>query len=229
MLTPEQIDSNRERFISILKDKVHEDCEPLIEYLDSTDFFFAPASTQYNCSYDGGLCEHCLNVYNILCTLSSLYKQYDEETLAKVGLLFGLSKIDYYEKFYANKKVYSDYGAKSDAMGRFDWQSEEAYKVKQDRISYGSKGFNSYMIASRYIPLTDEEITAIVNQSAGMDKFENIEDMGIILDNNNLTVLLHSAILIATYIEDKKDISLVVDDGINETTAKEESEKIIEL
>lgn len=228
MLTPEQIDINREKFISILKDKVHEDCEPLIEYLDSTDFFFAPASTQYNCSYDGGLCEHCLNVYNILCTLSSLYKQYDEDTLAKVGLLFSLNKINFYEKSIVNKKVYSDYGAKKDNLGKFDWQSEETFKVKQDRVSYGSKGFNSYMIASRYISLTDEEITAIVNQSAGMDKFENVEDIGIILDNNNLTVLLHSAILIATYIEDKKEYNVILDDN-DETTLKEDEGKIIEL
>lgn len=228
MLTPEQIDINREKFISILKDKVHEDCEPLIEYLDSTDFFFAPASTQYNCSYDGGLCEHCLNVYNILCTLSSLYKQYDEEILAKVGLLFNLNKIDFYEKSIINKKVYSDYGSKKDNLGKFDWESEETFKVKQDRVSYGSKGFNSYMILSRYLSLNDEEITAIVNQSAGMDKFENVEDIGIILDNNNLTVLLHSAILIATYIEDKKEYSVILDDN-DETTLKENEGKVIEL
>lgn len=228
MLTSEQIDINRDKFISILKDKVHEDCEPLIEYLDSTDFFFAPASTQYNCSYDGGLCEHCLNVYNILCTLSSLYKQYDEDTLAKVGLLFSLNKIDFYEKSIINKKVYSDYGSKKDNLGKFDWESEETFKVKQDRVSYGSKGFNSYMILSRYLSLNDEEITAIVNQSAGMDKFENVEDIGIILDNNNLTVLLHSAILIATYIEDKKEYSVILDDD-NETTLKENEGKVIEL
>lgn len=228
MLTSEQIDINRDKFISILKDKVHEDCEPLIEYLDSTDFFFAPASTQYNCSYDGGLCEHCLNVYNILCTLSSLYKHYSEDTLAKVGLLFSLNKIDFYEKSIINKKVYSDYGSKKDNLGKFDWESEEVFKVRQDRISYGSKGFNSYMILSRYLSLNDEEITAIVNQSAGMDKFENVEDIGIILDNNNLTVLLHSAILIATYIEDKKEYNIVVDNN-EETTLKEDEEKVIEL
>ena len=228
MLTSEQIDINRDKFISILKDKVHEDCEPLIEYLDSTDFFFAPASTQYNCSYDGGLCEHCLNVYNILCTLSSLYKQYDEDTLAKVGLLFSLNKIDFYEKSIINKKVYSDYGSKKDNLGKFDWESEETFKVKQDRVSYGSKGFNSYMILSRYLSLNDEEITAIVNQSAGMDKFENVEDIGIILDNNNLTVLLHSAILIATYIEDKKAYNVILDNN-DETTLEENEGKVIEL
>ena len=42
------------------------DLEDLISFLEKTDFFTAPASTRFHGSFEGGLVEHSLKVYEIL-------------------------------------------------------------------------------------------------------------------------------------------------------------------
>ena len=53
---------NKERFIEIFTSQIHRPgAAELLEWLESTDFFEAPASTHYHGSYPGGLVEHSLN------------------------------------------------------------------------------------------------------------------------------------------------------------------------
>ena len=55
---------NKERFIEIFTSQIHRPgAAEMLEWLESTDFFEAPASTHYHGSYPGGLVEHSLNVY----------------------------------------------------------------------------------------------------------------------------------------------------------------------
>ena len=59
----------KERFIEIYKKNITRDgADKLLEYLESpaSDFFTAPASARYHSSFEGGLCEHSLNVYDCL-------------------------------------------------------------------------------------------------------------------------------------------------------------------
>ena len=57
----------KERFIDIYKTYIkREGADKLLEYLLSSDFFTAPASARFHCSFEGGLCEHSLNVYDCL-------------------------------------------------------------------------------------------------------------------------------------------------------------------
>ena len=61
----------KEQFISIYKQHItREGSDKLLEYLASSksDFFTAPASTRYHGAYEGGLCEHSMNVYHCLCS-----------------------------------------------------------------------------------------------------------------------------------------------------------------
>ena len=60
----------KQRFLEIYKQNIkREGADKLLEYLLSSksDFFTAPASTRYHGSYEGGLLEHSLNVYDCLC------------------------------------------------------------------------------------------------------------------------------------------------------------------
>ena len=57
---------NKERFITLLKTTNRAGVDKIIKYLETTDFFEAPASTQYHENYTGGLCEHSLKVYDTL-------------------------------------------------------------------------------------------------------------------------------------------------------------------
>ena len=61
------IEENKSIFIQLLKDKVRRDgIDDLIDYLEKSDFFIAPASARYHCDHEGGLVEHSINVYNRL-------------------------------------------------------------------------------------------------------------------------------------------------------------------
>jgi hypothetical protein len=230
MLTEEQIKQNKEKFIELVKSISIEgaNIDGLISFLEGSDFFNAPASTQYHSSFKGGLCQHSLNVYSNLTKIVDTFAlehkiikstteegieveenlilpKYSSDTLKIVGLLHDLSKVNFYEKYIQNKKMYSLDGSKQDEMGRYDWVSVESYKVidSKDRMIAGSKGMNSFLLVSRFIPLEHEEVVALVNQYAGSDKSENTEDLPSILNKYNLAVYLHMADTISTYCTEK--------------------------
>lgn len=135
---------------------------------------------------------------------------YDSDSLLILGLLHDVSKAGMYESYYKNKKVYVDEPtkqSKKDDLGYFEWKSEEAFQVKEasDRMIAGSRAFNSYYITSMFIPMTHEEMSAMINQTAGTDKTENISDLGEIMSKFNLTVFLHCADMISSYCQEKFD------------------------
>lgn len=162
----------------------------LLNYLDTTDFYTAPASVKYHHSYDGGLLEFTCKIYENLVKLNNLFgNKYSDKTLLKVGLLCQLGKVNFYESYDKNIKV----------MGQ--WVQERAYKVKEydNRECYGEMGFSSYMIASRYIGFTDEEIMAICNYLHVNNS--NYLDIANITDKYPLVLLLHMAYQSAMYLD----------------------------
>ena len=57
----------KDKFIQIYKENIkREGADKLLEYLEKSDFFVAPASTKFHGSYEGGLLKHSLNVYERL-------------------------------------------------------------------------------------------------------------------------------------------------------------------
>ena len=56
----------KEEFLELLRSTNRECIEQLIEFIKSTDFFEAPASTRFHGNFEGGLLQHSLSVYNIL-------------------------------------------------------------------------------------------------------------------------------------------------------------------
>jgi len=86
--------TNREKFIQLC-DKIDRPGKAeLFEWLESSDFFTAPASRKYHGSYEGGLVEHSLNVYDALVKLLTIYPeiQVSEESIAIVALFHDLCK-----------------------------------------------------------------------------------------------------------------------------------------
>ena len=56
----------KEEFLKLLRTVKREGMEDFIKFLESTDFFTAPASTRFHGDYEGGLVEHSMKVYEIL-------------------------------------------------------------------------------------------------------------------------------------------------------------------
>lgn len=149
--------NNKERFVEIFKSKIkREGADKLLEYLlsSSSDFFTAPASSRFHSSYEGGLLDHSLNVYDCLKMYlesqraKTLGFEYSEESIAIVSLLHDLCKIGIYKKGYRNVK---------DEKGV--WQRVETYEY-DDQLPYGH-GEKSVYIISGYMRLTREEAFAI--------------------------------------------------------------------
>ena len=104
----------RDRFIEIFKSKIkREGADKLLEFImsPSSDFFTAPASARYHSAYEGGLCEHSVNVYDCLCAYldrdvvrEKYGLSYSDETIAIVSLLHDLCKMNVYKVSYRNVK-----------------------------------------------------------------------------------------------------------------------------
>lgn len=212
MLSEEQIENNKKEFIDILRSINIEgvDVEPLIAYLESSDFFTAPASTKYHAAYEGGLCEHSLLVYKLMksnveaaLVNSSGYRSESltNDAIKIVALLHDISKIGLYTITSKNEKFYTPDGTKYDALGNYNWVTTLSYSVKQadERFVCVDHDVNSAYIVNRFLPLTTEQFAAIANHSGGMtNKFSN-NDLNEIYKRFPLALFLHLADMEACY------------------------------
>lgn len=176
---------NKEKFLTIANTINRHGIQDLISYLESSDFFTAPASTRYHEYYAGGLVEHSLNVYDHLKRLIECYKvEVSEETIAIVALFHDLCKIDCYDISMRNVR-----DPKTNS-----WH-EEPYYTFNEKKKYGGHGSKSVFIVQSYIKLTFEEATAI-NCHMGPDG----TDYGCMdaFRDSPLAFLLHTADMAST-------------------------------
>lgn len=204
MISEDKIRKNKEEFLSIANTIERDGVKELISWLVSTDFFKAPASTRFHNSFEGGLCEHSLNVYHNLIQLKNLYcPEISDESCKIVALFHDLAKVNFYEKTVQNKKVYSKNGSKSDEMGRFDWVASPGYKVYDymDRdFVCNAHGVNSYLRVNKFMKLSMPEVSAIINHHSGLDETFSGAELSEVLDRYPLASLLHMADYLATFI-----------------------------
>ncbi len=192
---------NRKRFEEIYQSEIkREGADKLWEYLvsPSSDFFTAPASARFHGSYEGGLLEHSLNVYDCLNDYlerercKNLYKmEYSKETVAIVSLLHDLCKINCYKK--GSRNVKDENGV---------WHSVPTYEF-DDKMPYGH-GEKSVYIINGYIRLSREEAFA-VRYHMGFSGTEDARSVGSAFEMYPLAFALSVADMEATYyIEGKK-------------------------
>jgi hypothetical protein len=203
MITPEERRKMESRFKQIFTDVVIEgttnmgrpNANEFLDWLQTTDFFTAPASTKYHGAFDGGLLAHSLAVYDNL-----VHK--NEQSRAIVALLHDLCKANFYKKVWKNVKVYCENGSKWDKGGKFEWEQNEGYEV-EDQLPYGHGEKSVYMISQR-MGLTEEEAMAIRWHMGGFDstvragEFHGINQT---FEKYPLAVNLHCADIRATYID----------------------------
>lgn len=206
----EYLDKLKQDFINILNkvERSNANIEDLVKKLESSDFFRAPASTKYHNAFIGGLVEHSLNVYynlKSLVELKGLKEFITEDSIIICGLLHDISKMNFYELYAKNEKVYHEQGSKFDELGRFDWEAHMAFKIKSpdDRFIFGNHEETSEFMIKTYIPLTVDESVAILNHHGGMG-YDSIP-ISTISDKYNkypLSSLLHMADFLATYVDE---------------------------
>ena len=189
MLSLEQKNNNEIKFMEILT-RLNIDLTALSKFLDQIDYFNKPATVQYVGAYPGGLCEHALKVAHELGILCNAYfpGRYTEEDVIKVAFFKDIYKATMYESYLKN--------VKNDETGQ--WETVPAYKTREgnSRPVYGDLGFSSYMQIKNLVPLTDEQVEAIV-YSRPSDFAPDIYDVFRVYP---LVTLTRMAEMAATYI-----------------------------
>ena len=179
----------KEEFIKLLKNTNREGMDKLIEFINKTDFFKAPASTRYHGNYEGGLLEHSMKVYEILkekVKNSSIPINTSEESLIIIALLHDICKVNFYKVDYRNAK--NEFG---------EWEKVPYYTV-DDTIPYGH-GEKSVMMLTEYIKLTSEEKYCIRWHMGFTEPKQLYATFGLAFIKYPLSLLLHEADFEATY------------------------------
>lgn len=191
-----RIRNNTEQFKNIFKKYIKRDgADTFLAWLESSDFFYAPASTRYHLSVPGGLCEHSLHVYKRLLEEIEgegfIIDAQMNETIAIVALLHDICKANFYTVELRNKK--NEYGK---------WIQVPYYGI-EDQLPYGH-GEKSVYIVSAYMKLSREEAMAIRWHMGGLD--ETVRGGGQsqsqAFNKFRLAVLLHIADLKATFLDE---------------------------
>lgn len=179
----------KEKFLELLKKVNREGINELIEFIEKTDFYKAPASTRFHGSYEGGLVEHSIKVYEILKhkVETNIEKvEIPEESIIIIGLLHDLCKANFYKVDYRNAK---------NALGV--WEKVPYYTV-DDTIPYGH-GEKSVMMITEYMKLTNEEKYAIRWHMGFTEPKELYGTIGEAYKKYPIALLLNEADLEATY------------------------------
>ena len=185
----------KQKFIEYYQANIHrEGADRLLEWLQTTDFFTAPASTRYHCACPSGLVQHRVNVYEVM-----MEKHFDPETdsaesFALCALLHDVCKAQFYKISTRN--------VKNEKTGQ--WEKVPYYTI-EDAFPYGH-GEKSVFLIERFVRLKPAEATAIRWHMGGFDdaaKGGNFS-ISVAYDKYPIAVKLHLADLEATYLREKE-------------------------
>ena len=182
----------KEEFIKLLNSTNRENMDKLLEFIEKTDFYKAPASTKFHGAFEGGLLEHSLKVYEILkdkVEKAIIPIETPVESLIIIALLHDICKANFYKVDYRNAK--NQFG---------EWEKVPYYTV-EDTIPYGH-GEKSVMMLTEYIKLTSEEKYCIRWHMGFSEPKELYTTLGQAYKKYPLVLLLNEADLEASYFFD---------------------------
>ncbi len=183
----------KEEYLRVFSEQIKRPgAQNLLDWMQTTDFFTAPASTRFHGACECGLVMHSLNVYNVM------MKRYLEEgdnpeSFAVCALLHDLCKANYYKAGFRN--------VKNDETGQ--WERVPTFRV-QDAFPYGH-GEKSVYLVERFMRLRPAEAMAI---RWHMGSFDDAARGGCFAiseayDQYPIAVKLHLSDLEATYLVEK--------------------------
>ena len=184
----------KEEFINLYKENINrEGSIKLLDWLETTDFYKAPASSKFHGACEGGLVMHSINVFKVM-----MQKHFEEgkdsaETFAIVSLLHDLCKTNFYKISKRN--------VKDELTGV--WKQVPFYTI-DDVFPYGH-GEKSVFLIERFMRLKTHEAMAIRWHMGGFD--ESAKGAGFSISNAfdkcSLLVKLNISDIEATYLLEK--------------------------
>lgn len=192
-----RMEENRQRFQALLTECAagRRGVGQFMDWLASTDFYTAPASTRFHLSEPGGLCLHSLHVHDRMVQIAGLLPEPTAEKILSarlVALLHDVCKANFYSLEMRNRK--------NEETGR--WEKYPFYIV-EDQFPYGH-GEKSVYLIERFIRLTPAEALAIRWHMGGFDDASRGGSyaVGTAYDQCPMGLLLHMADLLASHIDE---------------------------
>ncbi len=204
-------EENIKRFEELMGSVERDGVKELMDYIkNKTDFYIAPASTQFHLACDGGLLQHSLNVYDCLVAKkqSPVWKKVietiPEESLIIMALLHDLCKVNFYVKGTKNQKTYDpekvaaaeNWQVKHDDKGNFIWESVLRYEI-DDTMPLGH-GEKSVMLINCFMKLKTPEIFAIRWHMGFSEEKSQYKAVGDAMEKYPIVLALHEADLKAS-------------------------------
>lgn len=151
----ERFNELRETFIHYASMIEREGIKELLEWLDDSDFYLAPASTGHHLSTECGLVEHSLNVCKMSLQLNEMLdKPVDKESVLISSLFHDLGKHEYFGKKYYKENILKS-GKRS---------VPKPYEKNKEVLNIPHE-ITGLQVLSKYIDLTEEETWAILHHN----------------------------------------------------------------
>ena len=181
-------------FIRVAKNLIKRNgIDDLLNWLETTDFYTAPASTRYHDAYETGLVMHSLNVYSHLKKLCEFYEcNTSLESIAIVALFHDLCKVGFYKSEMRWRKDQND-----------KWEQYATWKHDED-YAFGGHGSKSVFLVMSFMKLSPEEAAAI-NCHMGAWDSTTYSNPSPVYERNKLAWLLHVADEAATYLTHEEE------------------------
>lgn len=202
------IKNNIARFEAELAKVQRPGMDKLLEYIQKSDFYKAPASTKYHLAAPGGLLQHSLNVLDSLRGLLSwrsdgvweyraagkVVDTIPDDSVIMMALLHDICKTHFYGTSTRNQK--------NEATGK--WEKAPFYTVN-DMMPLGH-GPKSAMIVKQYTTLTSQEMYAIWHHMGMNGNYENDNAVGKSIEMYPAVLALQTADMMASrFMEDEKE------------------------
>lgn len=143
-----KIEENKAKFLELLNGINRPGIEKLADWVEKSDFFIAPASTCFHGNYEGALCEHSLNVYNLFKAKNEQYNLgLSEDSIKIMALFHDLCKANFYKPSTRNRKIDGQ------------WKAIPWFDV-EDKFPIGH-GEKSVIMLQQFIKLTGEEMLGV--------------------------------------------------------------------
>ena len=202
------IENNIARFEAELAKVKRPGMDKLLEYIQKSDFYKAPASTKYHLACPGGLLQHSLNVLDALRGLLSwrsdgnweyraagkVVDTIPDDSVIMMALLHDICKTHFYGTSTRN--------VKNETTGR--WEKVPFYTVN-DMMPLGH-GPKSAMIIKQYTTLTSQEMYAIWHHMGMNGNYENDNAVGKSIEMYPAVLALQTADMMASrFMEGEKE------------------------
>lgn len=184
----------KKEFLDLARFYIHRDgIEDLLKWLESSDFFTAPASTRFHGAFEGGLVLHSLNVFSQLKGLCQHFGcDATPESVAIVALFHDVCKVGTYKIEMRWRK-----------NSQNQWEQYPSFLRKED-YAFGGHGSKSVYLVQYFMKLEPEEAAAI-NCHMGQWESTQYGNPSEVYERNKLAWLLHVADEAATYVNEKEE------------------------